>query len=602
MKQGKTQPLTLRRKQKESNLDSTSELLNDGENKSNDLEESDNVENFENSNIRFPIQSKPILTSRRQQREFYLKSTSDSSDDGDSDNKGLDSENVENFESSNLKIQKKQKMSDGDDEDSKISENHTDTKGSGNVEGNNLDNSQQPESSEETGGNNWNISQKPETSEDDNKVINNQPEKSDGGIVNNSRLSKSKSNSKGNGGSVRDQSRLRKIAKSQQYNRDKDTFFEWKETRYYNNPAHPNAREGLHVLPNFMADHQRNIRLAMMLSVNMKELPTMDSEQLLIIWADNLIGYFGPGVAWENFSAWLQSKQPSALDKETTSWVWEEIAGRLFFFDLFNLLEDKKLNNQSRIMYERLFMNLLRCIWARLNNDAAWDEKDVRVGRMTGTAFSTSYELNPFTTHFLNGRTDAQAPFYAEWVLPAPERTNLAFHSYGVISCDPRNIPNPLPSHQQYVNYEIRAGWKSRLTEGLNDWFTFVTLWGSLDCSTQRRNDNNRWGTDEQLVIPDTHEAVQRFEDVGQGPKSKKEKDDDDEDSKISRGDDDEGNHTPEKDKNFSETLHGDNTREQVVVVLSPNQKRSVLGLVKAPVATRNHLQRMIGLSKPRLV
>jgi hypothetical protein len=451
-------------------------------------------------------------------------------------------------------------MSDGDDEDSKISENHIDPKGSGNVEGNNVDNSQQPEGPVEPGGNNLNISQKPGTSEDDNKGINNQPEKSDGGIVDNSRLPKPKSNSKGSGGSVRDNSRLRKAAKSRQYDRDKDTFFEWKETRYYNNPAHPNAQEGLHLLPNFMADHQRNIRLAMMLSVNMKELPTMDPEQLLIVWADNLIGYFGPGVAWENFSAWLQSKHPCALEEGRASWVWEEIAGRMFFFDLFDLLEDRKLSNQTRKMYEGLFMNLLRCIWGRLNNEATWDEKEARVGRMTGTCFSTSYELNPSSTHFLNGRTDAHAPFYAEWVLPAPERTNLAFHSYGVISCDPKKIPNPLPPFLQYVNYEIRTGWKNRLTEGLNDWFTFVTLWGSLDCSTQRRNDNNRWGTDRYLVIPDTPEAIQRFVDDGYGPESKKEKEDDDDDSKISRGDDDEGNHTPEKDKDFSETLHGDNT------------------------------------------
>ena len=44
-----------------------------------------------------------------------------------------------------------------------------------------------------------------------------------------------------------------------------------------------------------MADHQRNIRLAMMLAINMRELPTMDAENMLMNWADNLIRYFGPG-------------------------------------------------------------------------------------------------------------------------------------------------------------------------------------------------------------------------------------------------------------------------------------------------------------------
>ena len=77
-------------------------------------------------------------------------------------------------------------------------------------------------------------------------------------------------------------------------------FFEWKETRYFNNPAHSNATDGFHVLPNFMADHQRNIRLAMMLAINMRELPTMDAENMLMNWADNLLRYFGPGVACEN--------------------------------------------------------------------------------------------------------------------------------------------------------------------------------------------------------------------------------------------------------------------------------------------------------------
>ena len=107
------------------------------------------------------------LTARGKQRESYLRSTSESSDDGEI----LDSDNVET-KNSNIKIQKKQKRSDGDDEDSQNSENHTDTKVSGNVEGNNVDNSQQPESPEEPGGNNLNISQKPGTSEDDNKAIN----------------------------------------------------------------------------------------------------------------------------------------------------------------------------------------------------------------------------------------------------------------------------------------------------------------------------------------------------------------------------------------------------------------------------------------------
>ena len=96
------------------------------------------------------------------------------------------------------------------------------------------------------------------------------------------------------------------------------------------------------------------------------------------------------------------------------------------------------------------------------------------------------------------------------------------------------------------------------MTEGLNDWFTFVTQWGSLNCDTQRRGDDTRWGTDRKLVIPDTIESIDSFEKAGLGPMGKKGKDKDEE-SQISRGDDDE-KHTPEKDKDFSETLRGDNT------------------------------------------
>ena len=56
-------------------------------------------------------------------------------------------------------------------------------------------------------------------------------------------------------------------------------------------------------------------------------------------------------------------------------------------------------------------------------------------------------------------------------------------------------------------------------------------------------------------LFPDTVESIDK---AGLGPMGKKEKDKDEE-SQISRGDDDE-NHTPEKDKDFSETLHGGNT------------------------------------------
>ena len=94
------------------------------------------------------------------------------------------------LKNSNIRIQKKQKGSDGDT-DSQKSEDHTETNGSGNVGGISLNNSQQPESSEEPGGINLNNSQKPESSEDDEKGIGHQPEIRDGGIGSDySRLSK----------------------------------------------------------------------------------------------------------------------------------------------------------------------------------------------------------------------------------------------------------------------------------------------------------------------------------------------------------------------------------------------------------------------------
>ena len=110
-----------------------------------------------------------------------------------------------------------------------------------------MNNSQQPESSVEPGGINLNNSQKPETSEDDEKDKGHQPEIKDGGIghqPNNSRL---KNTSKGRGSvSVKEGSRLRRAGRTQQYEMDKNKFFEWRETRYFNNPAHPNATDGFH--------------------------------------------------------------------------------------------------------------------------------------------------------------------------------------------------------------------------------------------------------------------------------------------------------------------------------------------------------------------
>ena len=141
----------------------------------------------------------------------------------------------------------------------------------------------------------------------------------------------------------------------------------------------PAMKKLLHTLLNLLADYQQNVRLAMVLALNMRTLPTITPEDMLLEWTDNLVSYFGPGVAWENFNGWVQSKPPTAVPGEAhPDWIWEEVAGRIFFHDLINLNNNNRLNYATKQMYETVILDLLRCIWTRLNNEAAWESCEIR--------------------------------------------------------------------------------------------------------------------------------------------------------------------------------------------------------------------------------
>ena len=241
----------------------------------------------------------------------------------------------------------------------------------------------------------------------------------------------------------------------------------------------------------------------MILSIGLNELPHLSIAERVNRWADNVCKYIGWGARWENFEGWVQHTDPREYTEGQDARLWANIAGRMFFSDLTEVVSNVDLGSENMESYLFVARQLLWTIWSRLIYLGRGYNLDELRENSKDKIFGMTYELVHAKTTLMNRREEFRGmlQFDRGWIPPDKGRHKLGCNSYALNSCKTEN------RHDNYWSDEVgmyTARNEAHWFQTVEQWKGFCLHWGARDLGTVIYN-AYRWGHSEgaHLEIPE---------------------------------------------------------------------------------------------------